>query len=54
MNSPTTKIQVTLKAAISLDGKIATAGGDSKWITGESARLEGHHLRSQHLSLIHI
>ena len=51
MNSPTTNIQVTLKAAITLDGKIATAGGDSKWITGESARLEGHRLR---LSLIHI
>ena len=46
MNSPTTKIQVTLKAAITLDGKIATAVGDSKWITGESARLEGHRLRS--------
>ena len=52
MNSPTTKIQVTLKAAISLDGKIATAGGDSKWITGESARLEGHHLRSQHDAIL--
>ena len=47
MNSPTTKIQVTLKAAITLDGKIATAEGDSKWITGESARLEGHRLRNQ-------
>ncbi len=52
MNSPTTKIQVTLKAAISLDGKIATAGGDSKWITGESARLEGHRLRSQHDAIL--
>ena len=52
MNSPTTKIQVTLKAAISLDGKIATAGGDSKWITGEPARLEGHRLRSQHDAIL--
>ena len=52
MNSPTTKIQVTLKAAITLDGKIATAGGDSKWITGESARLEGHRLRSQHDAIL--
>ena len=52
MNSPTSKIQVTLKAAISLDGKIATAGGDSKWITGESARLEGHRLRSQHDAIL--
>ena len=52
MNSTTTKIQVTLKAAMSLDGKIATAGGDSKWITGESARLEGHRLRSQHNAIL--
>ena len=52
MNSPTTNIQVTLKAAISLDGKIASAGGDSKWITGESARLEGHRLRSQHDAIL--
>ena len=52
MNSPTTKIQVTLKAAISLDGKIAGAGGDSKWITGESARQEGHRLRSQHDAIL--
>ena len=52
MNSPTTKIHVTLKAAITLDGKIATSGGDSKWITGESARLEGHHSRSQHDAIL--
>ena len=52
MNSPTTNIQVTLKAAITLDGKIASAGGDSKWITGESARLEGHRLRSQHDAIL--
>ena len=52
MNSPTTKIHVTLKAAITLDGKIATAREDSKWITGESARLEGHRLRSQHDAIL--
>ena len=52
MNSSTTNIQVTLKAAISLDGKIATAGRESKWITGESARLEGHRLRSQHDAIL--
>ncbi|MFL2772665.1 MAG: bifunctional diaminohydroxyphosphoribosylaminopyrimidine deaminase/5-amino-6-(5-phosphoribosylamino)uracil reductase RibD [bacterium] len=52
MNSPTKNIQVTLKAAISLDGKIASAGGDSKWITGESSRLEGHRLRSQHDAIL--
>jgi diaminohydroxyphosphoribosylaminopyrimidine deaminase/5-amino-6-(5-phosphoribosylamino)uracil reductase len=36
---------VTLKIAQTLDGKIATATGESKWITGEQAREEGHKLR---------
>jgi len=36
---------VTLKSAITLDGKIATRTGASRWITGELARLEGHRLR---------
>jgi diaminohydroxyphosphoribosylaminopyrimidine deaminase / 5-amino-6-(5-phosphoribosylamino)uracil reductase len=36
---------VTLKAAVTLDGKIAAADGASRWITGEAARLEGHRLR---------
>ncbi len=40
-------IKVTLKAAITLDGKIATASGHSKWITGESARQKVHELRNQ-------
>ncbi len=34
-----------LKAAATLDGRIATRTGDSKWITGEPARAEGHALR---------
>jgi diaminohydroxyphosphoribosylaminopyrimidine deaminase / 5-amino-6-(5-phosphoribosylamino)uracil reductase len=33
---------VTLKLATSLDGMIATAGGQSRWITGEAARAHGH------------
>ena len=40
-------IKVTLKAALTLDGKIATASGHSKWITGEAARHKVHELRNQ-------
>ena len=40
--------RVTLKLATSLDGRIATASGQSKWITGEAARLAGHRLRAAH------
>ncbi len=36
---------ITVKAAMTLDGKIATAGGESKWITGEAARACGMKLR---------
>ena len=38
---------VTLKAAITLDGKIATRTGDSRWVTGEAARHEVHRLRDR-------
>lgn len=38
---------VTLKAAITLDGKIAMLDGSSKWITGEAARRDAHRLRAE-------
>ncbi|MEW6715261.1 MAG: bifunctional diaminohydroxyphosphoribosylaminopyrimidine deaminase/5-amino-6-(5-phosphoribosylamino)uracil reductase RibD [Nitrospirota bacterium] len=38
---------IILKAAQSLDGKIATASGESKWITGDKARQYVHKLRNE-------
>ena len=39
---------ITLKAAITLDGKIATRSGASRWITGEAGRVFAHRLRALH------
>ncbi|MDX1764839.1 MAG: bifunctional diaminohydroxyphosphoribosylaminopyrimidine deaminase/5-amino-6-(5-phosphoribosylamino)uracil reductase RibD [bacterium] len=37
---------VLLKAAVTLDGRIATQTGDSQWITGEASRAKGHEIRN--------
>ncbi len=39
---------VHLKMAVSLDGKVATVTGDSRWITGEPARARVHEMRHQY------
>jgi diaminohydroxyphosphoribosylaminopyrimidine deaminase / 5-amino-6-(5-phosphoribosylamino)uracil reductase len=39
---------VTLKLALSLDGRIATRSGSSKWVTGPEARAIVHGLRARH------
>ncbi len=38
---------VLFKSAMTLDGKVATRGGDSKWISGEASRRRAHHWRAE-------
>jgi len=47
-----TGIKVTLKAAVTVDGKIATGSGHSKWITGDAARLKAHQLRHENDAIL--
>lgn len=43
---------IALKLALSVDGRIATRTGSSRWITGERARLEAHLLRAGHDAIL--
>ena len=43
---------ITIKYAQSLDGKIATSRGDSRWISSEASRRFAHRLRAQHDAIL--
>ena len=43
---------VLLKSAMTLDGKIATVSGESKWISNETSRAHSQKLRNQYMSIL--
>jgi diaminohydroxyphosphoribosylaminopyrimidine deaminase/5-amino-6-(5-phosphoribosylamino)uracil reductase len=44
----TGRVFCVLKAAVSLDGRLAADGGEARWITGEEARFRAHELRDRY------
>ncbi|MEE1009307.1 MAG: bifunctional diaminohydroxyphosphoribosylaminopyrimidine deaminase/5-amino-6-(5-phosphoribosylamino)uracil reductase RibD [Agathobacter sp.] len=48
----TKKPYVTMKYAMTCDGKIATKNNDSKWITGENSRNEVHKMRHNNMGIV--
>lgn len=52
VNRVLSRVQVTLKWAMSLDGKIATAAGESQWISGTAARRWALALRAEHDAIV--
>jgi diaminohydroxyphosphoribosylaminopyrimidine deaminase/5-amino-6-(5-phosphoribosylamino)uracil reductase len=46
-HSRTARPLVLLKSALSLDGRVATGSGDSRWISGEASRALAHRWRAQ-------
>ncbi len=43
---------VVLKSAMTLDGKIATATGDSRWVSGEESRRRVHEMRRRYMAIL--
>jgi diaminohydroxyphosphoribosylaminopyrimidine deaminase/5-amino-6-(5-phosphoribosylamino)uracil reductase len=43
---------VTLKAAITLDGKLAARSGDARWVSGEASRREAHRMRDENDAIL--
>ena len=52
MSAERPAVQVTVKLATSLDGRIAAPSGQSQWITGEAARAQGQWLRANHHAVL--
>lgn len=44
--------RVTIKQAMSLDGRTALASGESRWVTGEAARRDVQYLRARHHAIL--